>query len=312
MMKHAFIFPGQGSQSIGMLSELAEQFTRVKETVDEASEVLGWDLWRLIQQGPEDQLNSTDKTQPAMLAAGVAIWRVWIDQTERRPQLMAGHSLGEYTALVCAGALKFTDAIALVADRGRFMQAAVPQGSGAMAAIMGLADDKVQALCAAQAEDQVLQAVNYNSPGQVVIAGHREAVERAVANASSAGAKRAVLLSVSVPSHCALMQSAAMNLQQRLQAIEIKNPTIPVVHNCDVAIHEEAAAIKNALVKQLDHPVLWVKTIQWMDSQGVTQFIECGPGKILTGLNKRIIKKASVYPMHDAESLQKALHGNAN
>jgi len=306
-MKHAFIFPGQGSQSVGMLLELAEQFARVKETFDEASEVLGWDVWALTQQGPEDQLNSTEKTQPVMLAAGVAVWRIWIDQTELRPQFMAGHSLGEYTALVCAGALKFTDAIALVADRGRFMQAAVPEGSGAMAAILGLADDKVQALCAAQAEDQVLQAVNYNSPGQVVIAGHREAVERAVANASSAGAKRATLLSVSVPSHCALMQSAAINLQQRLQEIAIKNPTIPVIHNCDVTIHEEATAIKQALVKQLDHPVLWVKTIQWLESQGVTQFIECGPGKVLTGLNKRIIKKTSVYPTHDVGSLQNAL-----
>ncbi len=307
MMKQAFIFPGQGSQSLGMLSELAAQFTQVKATFEEASEVLGWDVWALIQDGPEDQLNSTEKTQPAMLAAGVAAWQVWIDQSEARPQLMAGHSLGEYTALVCAGALAFTDAIALVADRGRFMQAAVPRGSGAMAAILGLADDKVQALCVAQAENQVLQAVNYNSPGQVVIAGHREAVERAVAQASSMGAKRATLLSVSVPSHCALMQSAAMNLQQRLQAIEIKNPTIPVIHNCDVTIHNEATAIKQALVKQLDHPVLWVKTIQWMNAQGVTQFIECGPGKVLAGLNKRIIKKASVYPTHDVGSLQNAL-----
>jgi len=307
MMKQAFIFPGQGSQSLGMLSELAEQFTQVKATFEEASEVLGWDVWRLIQDGPADQLNSTEKTQPAMLTAGVATWRIWIDQSESRPQLMAGHSLGEYTALVCAGALAFTEAIALVADRGRFMQAAVPLGSGAMAAILGLADDKVQALCAAQAEDQVLQAVNYNSPGQVVIAGHREAVERAVAHASSMGAKRATLLSVSVPSHCALMQSAAMNLQQRLQAVEIKKPTIPVIHNCDVAVHDEATAIKQALVKQLDHPVLWVKTIQWMDAQGVTQFIECGPGKVLTGLNKRIIKKASVYSSHDGASLQNAL-----
>ncbi|MDH5230672.1 MAG: ACP S-malonyltransferase, partial [Gammaproteobacteria bacterium] len=298
-MSLAFVFPGQGSQAIGMLADLADSHSIVTETFAQASEVLAYDLWQLSQQGPTEALNQTDKTQPAMLAAGVAVYRVWQQAGGVTPSIMAGHSLGEYTALVCAGALNFDDAISLVADRGRFMQEAVPSGEGAMAAILGMEDDQVAALCEAQSQGQVLSPVNYNSPGQVVIAGNAAAVQRAVDNAADAGAKKAVMLPVSVPSHCSLMTSAADRLADRLASINISQSIIPVIHNADVTAYEDADKIRDALVRQLFNPVRWVETIQAMASQGVDKIIECGPGKVLAGLNKRIDRRMPALPVFD-------------
>ena len=306
-MSLAFVFPGQGSQAIGMLADLADSHSIVTETFAQASEVLAYDLWQLSQQGPTEALNQTDKTQPAMLAAGVAVYRVWQQAGGVTPSIMAGHSLGEYTALVCAGALNFDDAISLVADRGRFMQEAVPSGEGAMAAILGMEDDQVAALCEAQSQGQVLSPVNYNSPGQVVIAGNAAAVKRAVDNAADAGAKKAVMLPVSVPSHCSLMKSAADRLADRLASIDISQSIIPVIHNADVTAYEDADKIRDALVRQLFNPVRWVETIQAMASQGVDKIIECGPGKVLAGLNKRIDRRMPALPVFDPASLEKAL-----
>lgn len=306
-MSFAFIFPGQGSQSIGMLAELAASFPVVEETFAEASKALGYDLWKLVQEGPADDLNSTDRTQPAMLTAGVACWRAWLQQGGTTPAVMAGHSLGEYTALVCAGAMSLADAVTLVADRGRFMQAAVPEGEGAMAAILGLADEDVIAVCEEAAQGEVLAAVNFNSPGQVVIAGSAAAVERAAPIAKERGAKRAVILPVSVPSHCALMAPAAEKLAERLGSISFSRPSIPVINNADVATPDNTDDICAALVKQLDSPVRWVETINKMSADGVTSVIECGPGKVLTGLNKRINKELQALAVFDAETLNAAL-----
>lgn len=306
-MSFAFIFPGQGSQSLGMLAELAASFPVVKETFAEASNALGYDLWALVQEGPVEDLNSTDRTQPAMLTAGVACWRVWQQQGGATPAVMAGHSLGEYTALVCAGVMTLADAVTLVADRGRFMQAAVPEGEGAMAAILGLADEDVIAVCEEAAQGDVLSAVNFNSPGQVVIAGSAAAVERAAPMAKERGAKRAVILPVSVPSHCALMAPAAVKLAERLQAISFSSPSIPVINNADVAAPDNADAICAALVKQLDSPVRWVECINKMADDGVDIVVECGPGKVLVGLNKRINKDMQALPVFDAETLGAAI-----
>jgi len=303
----AFVFPGQGSQSLGMMSDLAAAFPDVGKTFAEASEVLGYDLWQLVQQGPEQELNQTDKTQPAMLTAGVAAWRVWQTQSKVIPAMMAGHSLGEYTALVCSGAIEFTDAVSLVADRGRFMQQAVPAGSGAMAALLGLEDDQVRAVCDDAAEGEIVAAVNFNSPGQVVIAGHAAAVARAIEAARAAGAKRALALPVSVPSHCSLMKPAADNMQQRLDGIAIASPGIAVINNVDVATVASADEIREALVRQLYQPVRWVETIQQMRVNGISTVIECGPGKVLVGLNKRIDRSMSALPVHDPDSLRQAL-----
>jgi len=306
-MNKAFVFPGQGSQAVGMLAELAAAFDTVEATFAQASEVLGYDLWQLVQQGPAEQLNATHKTQPAMLAAGVAVWRVWQAAGGEMPVLMAGHSLGEYTALVCAGALEFADAVALVADRGRFMQQAVPEGEGAMAAILGLEDEQVAAICEQAAHGEVLEAVNFNSPGQVVIAGQATAVARAVEAAKAAGAKRALVLPVSVPSHCALMKPAAERLAERLAGVNIAAPSIAVLHNADVAAYSEPEQIRDALVRQLHSPVRWVETIRALAGEGVAAVIECGPGKVLAGLNKRIERKMPVFPVFDPASLDKAL-----
>ncbi len=303
----AFIFPGQGSQSVGMMADLAGSYAVVNDVFNEASAALGYDLWQLIQNGPEDDLNQTDKTQPAMLAAGVATWRVWQQASSVTPTLMAGHSLGEYTALVCTGALKLADAVALVSERGRFMQQAVPSGTGAMAAVLGLNDDQVRQACSVAAQDEVVSAVNFNAPGQVVIAGHTAAVLRAINEAKAAGAKRAIQLPVSVPSHCQLMQPAAEKMQQRLAEIEITQPIIPVINNVDVAVTGDADKIRDALVRQLYMPVRWVETITYMHNNGISTAIESGPGKVLTGLNKRINKDMRCLPFVDASSLQTAL-----
>lgn len=307
MTKLAIVYPGQGSQSIGMLAELAQSQPRVLETFAQASVVLGYDLWRLVQEGPAEDLNRTDRTQPAMLAAGVAVWRVWHALGGASPAFMAGHSLGEYTALVCAGAIEFEVAVALVAARSRYMLEAVPGNAGAMAAILGLSDTEVQAVCSQAAQDQVVEAVNFNAPGQVAIAGHANAVNRAMQAARKAGAKRAVILPVSVPSHCQLMRPAAEQLRQYLSTAVIQTPSIPVVNNVDVAISEEPAAICDALARQLNHPVQWVETMAWLKTQGVTVFIECGPGKVLAGLARRIDKTSMVLPVYDSTSLAEAL-----
>lgn len=306
-MSLAFVFPGQGSQSEGMLGALAAEFAEVEETFREASEVLGYDLWDIVQNGPAEKLNSTDITQPAMLAAGVAVWRVWQAKGGAQPSVLAGHSLGEYTALVCAGSLAFTDAIKLVAERGRLMQQAVPAGTGAMAAVLGLDDDAVRQACTDAASGEVLEAVNFNSPGQVVVAGHKAAVERVVDLAKERGAKRALVLPVSVPSHCALMKPAAEQLATVLQDVAIQAPTIPVINNADVATPSQPDAIRDALVRQLYSPVRWVETIQKMAAEDVDRLVECGPGKVLAGLNKRIERNMAAQAVFDPDSLNAAL-----
>jgi [acyl-carrier-protein] S-malonyltransferase len=303
----AIIFPGQGSQSVGMLGELAAAWPLVGETFAEASDTLGMDLWQVVSQGPRELLDRTDITQPAMLAAGVAVWRVWNQAGGPAPAWMAGHSLGEFTALVCAGALGYADAIALVAQRGRFMQEAVPAGAGAMAAVLGLADDQVVAVCAQAAQGGILEPVNFNSPGQVVIAGEAAAVERGIAAAKAAGAKRAILLPVSVPSHCALMRPAAERLAVTLAAITLEAPRIPVLHNVTVDAVADPAAIRERLVRQLYSPVRWVETVRCLADQGVGLLLEAGPGKVLTGLTKRIDDRLEALAVLDPKGLALAL-----
>jgi [acyl-carrier-protein] S-malonyltransferase len=307
--KLAYVFPGQGSQSVGMLAELAGEYPQVQAVFAEASTRLDYDLWALVQQGPEDDLNRTDRTQPAMLAAGVAVWRVLSAAGAPQPQLLAGHSLGEYTALVCAGALDFGDAIALVSDRGRFMQEAVPQGEGAMAAILGLDDDTVSRVCAEAADGEVVEAVNFNAPGQVVIAGSTAAVSRAIEAAKAAGAKRALPLPVSAPSHCALMRPASERLAERLAQVDVRAPRVPVLHNVDVSVCSDPQGIRERLVRQLYSPVRWVETVQAMAGQGVTKLAECGPGKVLAGLNKRIVREIDALAVFDPAGVQKLLEG---
>jgi [acyl-carrier-protein] S-malonyltransferase len=303
----AMVFPGQGSQSVGMLSTLADAFPQVGETFAQASDVLGYDLWQLVQEGPEDALNQTDRTQPAMLAAGVAVWRVWQARDAALPVVMAGHSLGEYTALVCAGALEYTEAVALVAERGRYMQSAVPAGVGAMAAILGLDDEAVSRVCSEVAGDEVVTPVNYNSPGQVVIAGHAAAVQRALAAAKQAGARRAVQLPVSVPSHCALMKPAAEQFAARLEQADIRAPQLPVIQNVDAALHDQPESIRANLGRQLYSPVQWVRSVETMRARGINRIIEAGPGKVLAGLCKRIDKSIVAAAVSDPESLDVAL-----
>jgi [acyl-carrier-protein] S-malonyltransferase len=308
----AVFFPGQGSQAVGMLDALAESHPTVKQTFEEASDALGRDLWSLVSQGPKEDLDRTENTQPAMLAAGVAVWRVWQQSGGRPATVMAGHSLGEYAALVAAGALGFADGIRLAADRARFMQDAVPAGEGAMAAVLGLEDAQVVALCAEQAQGDVLSAVNFNSPGQVVIAGSAAAVTRAIDAAKAAGAKRALPLPVSVPSHCALMRPAAERLAERLADVALAVPGVPVIHNVNVAPAEDVESLRRLLVEQLYSPVRWVETVASVAAQGVTAALECGPGKVLTGLNKRIADNLTTLPVFDPKTLEAALEATSN
>ncbi|OCG40357.1 malonyl CoA-acyl carrier protein transacylase [Gilliamella sp. Fer2-1] len=307
MTKFAMVFPGQGSQSVGMLKELADNYSIVKSTFDEASEVLGYDLWVLVQKGPVEELNKTWQTQPALLAASVAIFRVWQSVSGPQPAFMAGHSLGEYSALVCAGVIDFKDAIKLVELRGKLMQDAVPSGTGAMYAIIGLDNDSINKACEQAAQGQVVAPVNFNSPGQVVIAGHKEAVERAAALCKEAGAKRALPLAVSVPSHCALMKPAADKLANTLNDIEFSAPNFAVINNTNVKIETSSEKIKAALIAQLYSPVRWTETVEEMAKQGVTLLVEVGPGKVLTGLTKRIVDTLSGCAVNDKASLDAAL-----
>lgn len=306
MTKFAMVFPGQGSQAVGMLAELATQFPVVEQTFAQASEVLGYDLWNLVQNGTAEELGQTQKTQPALLAASVAIYRVWQEKyPDQKPAVMSGHSLGEYSALVCAGVLDFQDAIKLVELRGNAMQQAVPAGTGAMYAIIGLDNDAIINACAQAAAEtgEVVSAVNFNSPGQVVIAGTKVAAEKAGALCKEAGAKRALPLAVSVPSHCALMKPAADKLAEALANITLSVPTTPVINNVDVAVETDADAIRNALVRQLYSPVRWTETVEKMAQDGVTALYEIGPGKVLTGLAGRIVKELSAQAVNDVASL---------
>ena len=304
--KIAFIFPGQGSQAVGMLSAFVPEYPIIQETFAEASEALSMDLWKLSQDGPALNLNQTENTQPALLAASVALWRLWREKGGALPLFMAGHSLGEYSALVCAGSLEFITAIRLVAERGRLMQAAVPIGTGAMAAIVGLENAKLQELCDSLRNGQVLSPANYNSIGQIVVAGNSEAIDRLVAQAKQAGAKLAKRIPVSVPSHCGLMIPAAERLAEHLQPLTFLKPQLPIINNVDVKIEDAPQVIKNALVRQLFSPVRWVEIIQSLEKARIELFIECGPGKVLTGLNKRITSIPTLS-LQEPETLQQAL-----
>lgn len=304
MKKFAMVFPGQGSQTVGMLAELAGDYPIVQETFKQASEVLGYDLWQLVQEGPAEELNKTWQTQPALLTASVAVYRVWQQKyPELKPEVMAGHSLGEYSALVCAGVLDFQDAVKLVELRGKLMQQAVPEGTGAMYAIIGLDNDAIINACKQAEQGEVVSAVNFNSPGQVVIAGAKAAVERAAALCKEAGAKRALPLAVSVPSHCALMKPAADQLSVSLESITLKEAGVSVLNNVDVKNEIEANAIRNALVRQLYSPVRWTETVEKMAQNGVEVLVEVGPGKVLNGLTKRIVDSLQAVSVNDVKSL---------
>lgn len=304
------VFPGQGSQSIGMLADIAREFSEVEATFREASSILGFDLWKLTQEGPLEELDKTMHTQPALLTASYAIWRILKIKKNIQPTLLAGHSLGEYTALVCAGSLKFSDAIKLVAARGQYMQEAVPRGEGALAAIVGLDDEAVKTVCVTAALQDVLAPANFNSPGQIVIAGHVAAVERAIMLAKEAGAKLAKLLPVSVPSHCVLMKPAAKKLAHLLETIDIQLPILPVVNNVDAVIYDNISQIKEGLTRQLFMPVRWVDVMQSFKNQQINPIIECGPGKVLSGLNKRIVTDAQLINTSDLTNLHSLLAVN--
>lgn len=304
----AFVFPGQGSQSLGMLAELASEYAVVRSTFDEASAGAGADLWALSQHGPEELLNRTDNTQPALLAAGVAVWRVWLELGGPMPAQLAGHSLGEYTALVCAGALSLRDAAAIVAERGRLMQAAVPQGVGAMAAILGGDDAQIAQVCAEVAQGQVVAPANFNAPGQLVIAGHAEAVDRALARLAELGVRKAVKLAVSVPSHCALMSAAAEKLAARLENASWSLPSIPVIQNVEAKSYDSVEKIRTALAQQLYLPVQWTACVHELAARGITRAGECGPGKVLVGLIKRIERAIDGRALGAPAELTQALH----
>lgn len=303
----AIVFPGQGSQSLGMMNGLLEMRPDIKNIFNLASEILGYDLLEIITSGPEKKLNQTEVTQPALLATAYATWLILKERTDVTPTVLAGHSLGEYTALLCAGVISFEDAIALVAERGRCMQKAVPDGVGAMAAILGLDDQQVIQVCADVAENEIVSAANFNSPGQIVIAGHKQAVERAIDAAKEAGAKRAILLPVSVPSHCMLMKTAADEFETSLNKVTFNSARIPVLQNVDAETKPSSDEIKMALLEQLYKPVRWVDSINNVKGMGVEKIIECGPGKVLTGLIKRIDRSFELFSVQDEASMQKAL-----
>jgi [acyl-carrier-protein] S-malonyltransferase len=306
--KFACVFPGQGSQSLGMMAGYSD-FPIVRETFLEASDVLGEDFWALINDGPSDKLNLTINTQPLMLMAGIAVYRAWRSLGGREPVLLAGHSLGEYSALVASGAIEFADALPLVRFRAEIMQQAVPEGVGAMAAILGLADEVVNAVCEEitnSSHGEVLEPANFNSPGQIVIAGHKGAVLRGMELAQSKGAKRAIMLPMSIPSHCSLMAAAAGKMRQRLESVAISSPQVPLLHNVDMRSYEDASDIKNALVQQLFSPVRWTETICYLAAAGVGYVVECGPGKVLSGLNKRIHSSLQSLALTDSAALRQA------
>lgn len=310
MSKTAFVFPGQGSQSVGMLADLAEQYPQIQQTFSEASDALGYDLWELVQSDPENRLNQTQFTQPALLTASVAIYRLLISLGATRPDFMAGHSLGEYSALVCSGVLTLTDAVKLVQARGQFMQEAVPEGEGAMYAIIGLNDAAILDACtkAQESTGQVVAAVNFNSPGQVVIAGSKEAAESAALLCKEAGAKRALPLSVSVPSHCELMKPAAERLASMLENVDFATPECSVVNNVDVEVKTDAVDIKDALTRQLYRPVRWTQTVEFLRDNGVEHIAEIGPGKVLSGLVKRIDKTLSSESVNTPDSVSNSVN----
>ncbi|HEX3062110.1 MAG TPA: ACP S-malonyltransferase [Usitatibacter sp.] len=304
-MSLAIVFPGQGSQSVGMMNGFAELPT-VEKTFLEANAILGEDLWSMVRDGPAEALNQTVNTQPVMLVAGVACWRAWREKNGPMPSWLAGHSLGEYSALVAAEAMRFEDALPLVRFRAKAMQEAVPEGTGGIAAILGLDDAMLGAVCAEAAQGEVLEPANLNSPGQVVIAGHRAAVERGMALAKAKGAKRSVMLPMSAPSHCSLMKPAAERLRERLEEVEVRKPLIPVIHNRFVEGFDDPARIRQALVEQLFSPVRWIETVQMLGRKGVRRVVECGPGKVLTGLSRRIVPDIEYVAITDAASLAAA------
>lgn len=305
-MKLALVFPGQGSQSVGMMQGFSEHRV-VRETFEEASRALGQDLWQLVAEGPVEDLNATVNTQPVMLTAAYAMYRAWTEAGAPRPDVVAGHSLGEYTALVVAGALSFADAVPLVRFRAQAMQDAVPVGAGAMAAILGLDDDAVRAACAEAAQAEIVEPVNFNAPSQVVIAGHKSAVERAAAAAKARGAKRAVMLPVSAPFHSSLLRPAAERLRERMQDMTFTAPSIDVINNVDVAAVSDPAQIKDALSRQACNPVRWVETVKTFAAQGVTHVVECGPGKVLAGLTRRIEDSLQGFAVTDPASLKQTM-----
>lgn len=309
--KLAFVFPGQGSQQVGMLSDLAEQYPLIQDTFAEASSALGYDLWALVSQGPAEELNKTEKTQPALLTASIALWRLWQAEGGAQPDYLAGHSLGEYSALVAAGVLPLADAVVLVEKRGQLMQAAVPAGQGSMAAILGLDDQAVIDGCARAAQGDVVEAVNFNTPGQVVIAGSAAAVERAIEELKAAGAKRAMPLPVSVPSHCSLMRDAAAQLSNHLDTLNWQNARLPIIQNVSATAEDNAEALKQNLVEQLYRPVLWSQSVAELVRLGVTETVECGPGKVLSGLNKRIEKTLTLSALGSLAAFQERIGSNA-
>ncbi|MDG1937479.1 MAG: ACP S-malonyltransferase [Pseudomonadales bacterium] len=303
----AFVFPGQGSQKVGMLANAAASYAEVAQTFAQASDVLGYDLWELVQSGPQEALNLTEKTQPLLLTASVALWRVWCANGGVKPSLLAGHSLGEFSALVCSEVISFESAVDLVRQRGAFMQSAVPVGVGAMAAIIGLDDKSIIEICAKLSGDEVVQAVNFNSPGQVVIAGHVAAVDQAMAACKEAGAKRALPLPVSAPFHTSLMQPAGEKLAEVLASIEFSAPQIPIVHNVNAALENDPERIRQLMVEQIYSPVQWTRCIEFMVEKGTLATVECGPGKVLSGLSRRIHKPLDVYALEEPEAITATL-----
>jgi [acyl-carrier-protein] S-malonyltransferase len=305
-MSLAIVFPGQGSQSVGMMQGFSDM-PLVEKTFLEANAILGVDLWTMVRAGPAEALNQTINTQPVMLVAGVACWRAWRERSGSMPSWLAGHSLGEYSALVAANSIRFEDALALVRFRAQAMQEAVPEGTGGIAAILGLAEGALAEVCAEASQGEVVEPANLNSPGQVVVAGHRGAVERAMAIAKRMGAKRAVMLPMSAPSHCSLMKPAAERLRERLEAIEVRKPMINVIHNRFVESFADPARIRQALVEQLYNPVRWIETVEFLGRKGVTRMVECGPGKVLSGLSKRIVPDIEYIALNDSAALAAAV-----